>query len=171
MQQARAAVASGGGPQGAQEERQCYEDEELSFIEPVYATRTAMHPAPKHEYVPNPGLLQACPQALAGLGEVAPQLPACQPCCMPSAVRRRMPRRTMPAYMAKALVEDMLQMDFNPRSAKPTAQVPCQPNHTACLCRATHPRLPASRHLQPALFASKACPLALPLGRLPCLAG
>ncbi|EFN59728.1 hypothetical protein CHLNCDRAFT_133312 [Chlorella variabilis] len=75
MQQARAAVASGGGPQGAQEERQCYEDEELSFIEPVYATRTAMHPAPKHE----------------------------------------MPRRTMPAYMAKALVEDMLQMDFNPR--------------------------------------------------------
>lgn len=38
---------SGGGGSAAGDES--FHDEELSFIEPVFATRTAIHPAPQHE--------------------------------------------------------------------------------------------------------------------------
>lgn len=105
--------SGGGGGAGARDStntgEDSYKDEELSFIEPVYATRTAIHPAPQRElpqvscrrrrrWLPGDGGRR--PAALrpswraqqmhrpAG-GSLISSAP---PCCL---------QKTMPAYMAK----------------------------------------------------------------------
>lgn len=132
------AGSGGGGDEAFGDEAFGHEEEEQSWIEPVYATRIAIHPAPMDEraeagagcaattalQTKSTATLQAaqsssrCPAAcLRRTAFLILSHPLClspwpEPLCLN---HRRLPKRTLPAHIAKALVEDMPQMDFNPR--------------------------------------------------------
>lgn len=100
---ARHPAGRGAGPAATNLDDSSFHDKELSFVEPVYATRTAIHPAPQREL----------PQASAGAGRGAAAAMTAQPQITPPCLTRWIdncvvfcmaapPQKTMPAYMAKA---------------------------------------------------------------------
>lgn len=119
--------ASGGGPAaggaGAEGGDESYGDEELSFIEPVYATRTAIHALPRRE-IPQ----KTMPAHMASLRGARGRPP-------PAAAASAGQQRQLPSSLlctchtqplqAKALVEDMLMLDFNPRLVSRSEQLRC----------------------------------------------
>lgn len=111
---ARAGSSAAGGARGGEKSSgagggagnsgdESFHDEELSFIEPVFATRTAIHPAPQRELpqVRGEGLLEAAwGRRESGLVDRAGWLLLW--CLLLKAAAGIAPlQKTMPAYMAK----------------------------------------------------------------------